>query len=526
MPEIPGKKIKFTNDLSVSDKDAVSNNINENTELSSSYFILLIASIIICTLGLLLNAAPVVIGGMIIAPLMWPLLKIAVGISREQSSTLKSGIFLLLLSTLIGITASYLLTHLSPIKQLNPEITSRTAPTLLDLIIALAAGAVAAVAIIQPRVSNNIAGVAVSVSLIPPLCVSGIGLALNNLNIFTGGLLLFLSNIESIIFIALIVFYITGIREYSVRSSILEKGFTIIALALVITSVPLFILLKQHSFKSVAYNKVESLLNEILREISPDINIESIKTDVSRHNGKDKIKIDAKALLSTNTNIDYQQQQEIISKLEKQLNADIDLNLTLQRTISVISEQDLATRLYKENLLTVFLKEINSIDPSLAADSITASYDEEKDVWIVSAILLSDEDSLFNFEHKNKIEKILSNSIDNTVDLRIDIVPRLRLQSRPDIEKQQITQDLKHLLEELSNEIDISIISLRISDPKPDDSNVSTPGTVIAKIEIKAPEDFEIKDEEVKKIENTLESKYNKIFAFQITLIRKTTTIY
>ncbi|QQS44203.1 DUF389 domain-containing protein [Candidatus Roizmanbacteria bacterium] len=94
------------------------------------------------------------------------------------------------------------------------EILTRTQPTLLDIVIALSAGTVAAFAIVQKRISSSLAGVAIATSLMPPLCVGGIGLALLNPKIASGGLLLFIANVVSIIFVSIFVFRIVGIETH------------------------------------------------------------------------------------------------------------------------------------------------------------------------------------------------------------------------------------------------------------------------------------------------------------------------
>ena len=151
---------------------------SENAILSTSYVVLLIASSVICTLGLLQDSPAIVIGGMIISPLMWPLMKISAGISLARRNYISSALFLLLISIAISLASALLITLISPLKVLNVEILSRTQPTLIDIFIALAVGVVAALAVVLKKVSANLAGVAIAASLMPPLCVGGIGLAL------------------------------------------------------------------------------------------------------------------------------------------------------------------------------------------------------------------------------------------------------------------------------------------------------------------------------------------------------------
>ncbi|PJC30289.1 hypothetical protein CO051_06495 [Candidatus Roizmanbacteria bacterium CG_4_9_14_0_2_um_filter_39_13] len=90
---------------------------SENAILSTSYVVLLIASSVICTLGLLQDSPAIVIGGMIISPLMWPLMKISAGISLARRNYISSALFLLLISIAISLASALLITLISP---LNP----------------------------------------------------------------------------------------------------------------------------------------------------------------------------------------------------------------------------------------------------------------------------------------------------------------------------------------------------------------------------------------------------------------------
>jgi uncharacterized hydrophobic protein (TIGR00271 family) len=188
---------------------------------SISFFVLLICSAVIATLGLLSNSSAVVIGAMIIAPLMDPILSLALGLAITNVRLIKRSIVTLALGTLAVFTTSFLLGYLLDASQVNSEIAARTSPNLLDLGIAIAAGVAAAYTICRQRLANSLAGVAIAVALVPPLCVTGIGFSLNSevLALFRQGyvvnsdnpisensFLLFLVNLIGITVASLIVF--------------------------------------------------------------------------------------------------------------------------------------------------------------------------------------------------------------------------------------------------------------------------------------------------------------------------------
>ena len=146
---------------------------------SFGYFFLLMMSGTIATFGLLSNSAPAIIGAMIIAPLMSPIMSLAHGLVNKlyarivrSSLTITSGVILV-------IFLSYAFTEAVGISIAGSEILSRTQPTTLDLGVAIAAGAAAAFAYSRASVMNSIAGVAIAVALVPPLAVVGIGISID-----------------------------------------------------------------------------------------------------------------------------------------------------------------------------------------------------------------------------------------------------------------------------------------------------------------------------------------------------------
>ena len=194
------------NDLEFVDPIHLRMKIHEQSHFSILYFVLLITSVIVCTLGLLTDSTAIVIGGMLIAPLMWPLARLGFGIAHRSGQHLYRGLLLVLVSVFVGAVTAYLITTISPIKVINDEILARTSPTLMDLFIALAAGLVAAIAITQKKIADSLAGVAIAVSLMPPLCTVGIAMSLRNVQYSLGALLLFAVNAACITLVTTVVF--------------------------------------------------------------------------------------------------------------------------------------------------------------------------------------------------------------------------------------------------------------------------------------------------------------------------------
>jgi uncharacterized hydrophobic protein (TIGR00271 family) len=121
----------------------------------------------------------VVIAAMIIAPLMDPLLGLAVALSHGKAQTAWRSLISFLIGSAFVFLSAYLLSSFVHVNAMGSEIFSRTSPSLIDLFIALLGGSVAAYITTRSNISNAIAGVAIAVALVPPLCVGGIGLTLS-----------------------------------------------------------------------------------------------------------------------------------------------------------------------------------------------------------------------------------------------------------------------------------------------------------------------------------------------------------
>jgi uncharacterized hydrophobic protein (TIGR00271 family) len=177
-----------------------------------------ILSCVIASFGLILDSAAVIIGAMLIAPLMLPILRCSVSLmysdlkrTGRALGTLFIGAFLsIILSAILGQLVS--MGSYNFLASLPGEVLSRTRPNLFDMIVALGGGAAAAYALSRPKLSAAIAGVAISTALMPPLCTVGIGLSQESLTVSGGALLLFTVNLIAIVFASSVTFAIVGMR--------------------------------------------------------------------------------------------------------------------------------------------------------------------------------------------------------------------------------------------------------------------------------------------------------------------------
>jgi uncharacterized hydrophobic protein (TIGR00271 family) len=206
-----------------------------NTEMRAgsfptiSFFFLLALATAIATFGLLANSAPAIIGAMIVAPLMTPIMGLSYGVVQLSWSQIMRSAITVLLGVAVVLAISFFSARFIEIKVAGTEMLSRAFPSLLDLGVAMAAGAAGAYASSRESIRNSVAGVAISVSLVPPLAVAGIGLALGRkatadvgisfreVGLFAGGTdiavgasVLFLTNLAAIVVVAGIVMTIQG----------------------------------------------------------------------------------------------------------------------------------------------------------------------------------------------------------------------------------------------------------------------------------------------------------------------------
>ena len=143
---------------------------------SLEFVVLLIMSSVLATLGLISNSPAVVIGAMIVAPLMDPILSLAFGIAIGHRELILKATALVGLGSGLVIATSAGLTQALSVNFLDEQILSRTSPNLIDMLVAVAAGTVGAFVQSRRSLLNSLAGVAIAVALVPPLCVTGIGL--------------------------------------------------------------------------------------------------------------------------------------------------------------------------------------------------------------------------------------------------------------------------------------------------------------------------------------------------------------
>ena len=195
------------------DKSALVRVLMENSTPDFDFFYFVGLSVLMAALGLLVDSPSIVIGSMLIAPLLYPILGIALGLVMSDMSVLGRSILTLSKSLVIGLGLSILATVFFGHSVATPEILARTNPNLIYLLVAIVAGAAVSYALARPEWSATLPGIAISVALIPPLAVVGIGIAMLNVHVITGSLLMLVMNFVGIVFAAMVSFSLMNLHE-------------------------------------------------------------------------------------------------------------------------------------------------------------------------------------------------------------------------------------------------------------------------------------------------------------------------
>jgi uncharacterized hydrophobic protein (TIGR00271 family) len=241
--------LKLIHSLPADRQIEVLKELDEASSPGFDFFLMVILSSCIATFGLISNSAAVIIGAMLVAPLMSPILGLSLASVAGQQSMFRRAVAALLEGATLAVVLSASLAWLVRIlpfhlmEELPSEIIARTRPSPLDLGIALAGGAAAAYALAQPRLSAALPGVAIATALMPPLCTVGIGISTTNPDVSLGAALLFMTNLSAISFAGILVFAALGFRplHLAYNNNHVPRSVLVSAGLVLIVTVPLFL---------------------------------------------------------------------------------------------------------------------------------------------------------------------------------------------------------------------------------------------------------------------------------------------
>ncbi len=219
------------------------------------FSVLTFLSGMVAAVGLLQNSTAVVIGAMMIAPLMSPIMGVAASLVMGRGWRLVQGALLVAAATLGVVAIGWAFAELlSPAGTgLPAEVVSRSSPDIRDLLVALGAGAAGAFATVHKQISVALPGVAVAVAVVPPLAAVGVLLGRGQPELARGAFLLFATNLVGIILMAAVVFLLSGLvprsdfneRRWQILGLLAAAAASAVAVALIL--IPRFVALTGHA---------------------------------------------------------------------------------------------------------------------------------------------------------------------------------------------------------------------------------------------------------------------------------------
>jgi len=230
-------------------RDAVFFEGPEVRQRLSRFWILIVLASIIAAAGIAADSTATVIGAMIVAPLMTPILGTMLSVVLADRSNLIRSLLLLACGAIIAIAIGWLVGLVvvnDVVAETNSQVAQRVHPRLVDLLSALATGAVGSVALVWRDISDTLPGVAIAISLVPPLGVVGFTLESGKPDQALGALLLFLTNVAAILTSGTIVMALYGFHRLVAPAASSERGMVnrrnaviIIAAMVIAVSIPL-----------------------------------------------------------------------------------------------------------------------------------------------------------------------------------------------------------------------------------------------------------------------------------------------
>ena len=224
------------------DRKALLERVEAGAHGGIDYHVMMVLSSGLASLGLLEDSTAVVIGAMLVAPLMGPLIGAGLALAQGNLALYRKSFGVALLGLVSGFAVSLVTGLLNPGFEPSLEVEARGSPDILDLGVAVLSGFVAAYALGRPGLANTLAGVAIAAALVPPLCVIGIGLTNDQPVVAANSAILLLTNLVAIILSAAGAFSLLGIRGKKTAdgdSSWARKSVLVLIMLSVILLLPL-----------------------------------------------------------------------------------------------------------------------------------------------------------------------------------------------------------------------------------------------------------------------------------------------
>lgn len=301
--------------------------LRESSEPDFDYFVLVLLSCTIATFGLLIDSAATIIGAMLVAPLMSPILGLGLASLRGDPMLLRDAAIALIRGAVFAVLLSILITWVNAqlpfisLQELPEEVIARTRPSPIDLGVALAGGLAATFALVQPNLSAALPGVAIATALMPPLCTIGIGIALGDWEVARGATLLFITNAVTIAASAIALFFAMGFSPGRPEGEgRLPRSLVIAAILTLLLLAPL----GYQSYQFVQQAQRSAFINEVVRtEVERLEAVELVSLDSVQ---KDDV-LEIEITIRTGDALNYEDSVALREAIDVQLQQPVELSI-------------------------------------------------------------------------------------------------------------------------------------------------------------------------------------------------------
>lgn len=266
----------------------------EKDKGSRSYYTLLAVSAFIATLGVLVDNSTVIIGAMLIAPLMVPIMALSVAIAKGESEKMIRSLGNISMSVLVVVFIAYITANLVPVVDIPEQALLRAQPNIVDLLIAIASGMIGMYAYLHKDIPESLVGVAIAVSLVPPLTVIGIGFTLGVYLLSLGATVLFFTNVVAIIGAAVVVLFWHG-RFAGVTGTEQERDVALASSGITIVIAVLLAVLLSGAFLQVYKEEQrKELISETLTPLIEAVGGKITELEVTHGKGQTRVDVIAR----------------------------------------------------------------------------------------------------------------------------------------------------------------------------------------------------------------------------------------
>lgn len=498
------------------ERKSILQDIIEDVEFSRSYFIELFFATIIVVLGLLTDSTAIVIGAMLISPIFLPILGVSLGIINSKDKVLRVALTLLGISVVSVFIMAFVITRITPIVDTNTEILARANPTILDLFIALASAVIGILAFFDNKIASTSAGVAISISLLPPLATSGIAAAFGDVNIMTRSMLLFLANVGAIVFAGIITLYFLNIRprRYKKDQQRWKYGVFVSTFFILLISIPLTLYFTSSIRESRITRDITETLNSNVSSIHPEAELEDVTITYQTVDQEDIVDVKATILLPEQVFLTLDKEQELKDEINQKVDDTVKLKFNILNTLLVRDNNSEQGKM-NERIEEIIRNRLVSSNDGLNIDSIEVT-EQEDEVYVDLLLRTGQGGELPTANDREDLESIISKELEKTTRVSIAFIPVTTIedQSEESLIRGDIRQQLQTYLPFISK--DISTQNVVIS------SNSTQEGSNTeyeAEILLLAPRDFALTEDNIELLEANFDREIDYEINYTFKLI-------